>query len=156
MYTENLSTNIIFKDVIFSLDKRYEVCKQIISLKQQLNQKESELTKFDDEIDDLLIDIKKYDLFFQTYNIIFHDNHSNTDFIYNIKNVELKKDPYRYPAAFYEITFDVFNLNSNNQQILLRDYKEPMKQFMKKFNEQKYSIVLKDNKYIQNEKVNKL
>ena len=61
-----------------------------------------------------------------------------------------------YPAAFYEITFDVFNLNSNNQQILLRDYKEPMKQFMKKFNEQKYSIVLKDNKYIQNEKVNKL
>lgn len=154
MNTKVLTTNIIFKDVIFSFDERYKVCEQIASLKQQLNQKENELTKFDDEIDDLLIDIKKYDLFFQTYNIIFHDNYSNTDFIYNIKNIELKKDPYRYPAAFYEITFDVFDLN--NQQKLLRNHKEPMKQFMKKFNEQKYSIALKDNKYIQNEKVSKL
>lgn len=153
MNTKVLTTNIIFKDIIDSINKRYEVCKQIISLKQQLNQKESELTKFDDEIDDLLIDIKKYDLFFQTYNIIFHDNYSNTDFVYNIKNIELKKDPYRYPAAFYEIIYNVFNLN--NQQILLRNHKEPMKQFMKKFNEQKYSIVLK-NKYIQTEKVRKL
>jgi hypothetical protein len=146
MNTKVLTTNIIFKDIIDSINKRNEILDEINSLQVKLGQKNRELQKLDDEVSEFKIDIKNYRLFFQTYNIILHDKDGNDAIIYDVKDIELKMDHHGFAedTYYYEVNYDLSNLI--NKQIFAKNNKDTLKHFLHIFDNCTYSLKLKNKK----------
>lgn len=124
MKINRLKVNIICKEILDKIKIRNTVLSELRILDDLVEKKKKMLRELDLDFRNLTIDVKKYRLFFKTYDIWFHNaNSSRKGSIYHVKKIKLVT---YNKETFYDVIYDFIDLdnpnNNTNGTLSLRKY----------------------------------